>query len=170
MAGDLNCPNGGFVRRMGRRPHLVKTRSRREAGFRKFPPRFFPHGEREQFGQWLRWMVGRDGGAIARKSGRGLPHYATLRAVGGAFAMECWLSSAAQTDYSESPHVGCQDHFVMGGGAAGGAGAPTWRTVCGLGNPRYGRLGSLRYENANHGRCRPDRGYVHACPWPLRRH
>ena len=26
------------------------------------------------------------------------------------------------------------------------AGAPGWRTVCGLGNPRYSRLGSLRYE------------------------
>ena len=29
-----------------------------------------------------------------------------------------------------------------------GAGAPGGWTVCGLGNPRYGRLGSLRYEKS----------------------
>jgi hypothetical protein len=61
---------------------------------------------------------GRDHRTVARQSGRGLPHYATLRADGGVFAIECWLSSAAQADYSEPPHVGCYDHFVRGGAAA----------------------------------------------------
>jgi hypothetical protein len=32
------------------------------------------------------------------------------------------------------------------GGPVRRPGAPTRRTACGLGNPRYGRLGSLRYE------------------------
>jgi len=49
---------------------------------------------------------------------------------------------------------GCTPGFPAGwiadfpiGGPVRGTGPPGWRTVCGLGNPRYGRLRSLRYEN-----------------------